>query len=151
MDVTFRQSQSHNRIDLDLPPQWTPELARLIGYIVAEGYVEQRPDNTGYVSITNNDREVLDDAKSVLETLTSTLRNGVHTRGRPPANCCVRRRVRELPRISATKRCSSPRRRDAFRKISCEPATTLSPDLFEAISRERDTFRHHRERLLLLR
>ncbi len=69
LDITFRQSQAHNRIDLDLPPQWTPELARLIGYIVAEGYVEQRPDNTGYVSITNNDREVLDDAKSVLETL----------------------------------------------------------------------------------
>ncbi|MDS0220304.1 helix-turn-helix domain-containing protein [Haloarcula sp. S1AR25-5A] len=69
LDVTFRQSQAHNRIDLELPGQWTPELARLIGYIVAEGYVEQRPDNTGYVSITNNDREVLDDAKSVLETL----------------------------------------------------------------------------------
>ncbi len=61
--VGVPQSQAHNRIDLDLPPQWTPELARLIGYIVAEGYVEQRPDNTGYVSITNDDREVLDDAK----------------------------------------------------------------------------------------
>ncbi|MGB9951790.1 LAGLIDADG family homing endonuclease [Haloarcula marismortui] len=69
LDVTFRKSQANNRVDLDLPATWTPELARLIGYIVAEGYVEQRPDNTGFVSITNNDSEVLDDAKSVLESL----------------------------------------------------------------------------------
>ncbi|KAA9408466.1 helix-turn-helix domain-containing protein [Haloarcula hispanica] len=69
LDVTFRQSQAHNSVDLEPPAQWTPELARLIGYIVAEGYVEQRADNTGFVSITNNDSEVLDDARSALETL----------------------------------------------------------------------------------
>ncbi|WP_018256985.1 LAGLIDADG family homing endonuclease [Halomicrobium katesii] len=69
LEVNFRQSQSHNRIDLKLPDEWTPALARLIGYIVAEGYVEQRDDNTGFVSITNNDREVLDDATKTLESL----------------------------------------------------------------------------------
>jgi len=69
IDADFRKSRSHNRIDLDLPDEWTPALGRLLGYIVAEGYVEQRPDNTGFVSITNNDREVLDDATSVFESL----------------------------------------------------------------------------------
>ena len=69
LNVEFRTSQAHNRIDLDLPDTWTPALARLIGYIVAEGYVEQRDDNTGFVSITNNDREVIDDATSILESL----------------------------------------------------------------------------------
>jgi len=69
LNTEFRQSRSHNRIDLDLPDQWTPALGRLLGYIVAEGYVEQRPDNTGFVSITNTDREVLEDATSVFESL----------------------------------------------------------------------------------
>ncbi|QLH76301.1 helix-turn-helix domain-containing protein [Halosimplex rubrum] len=69
LDVDFRESRAHNRIDLDLPDGWTPDLARLLGYIVAEGYVEQRDDNTGFVSITNNDREVLDDATAVIESL----------------------------------------------------------------------------------
>ncbi|MCU4802140.1 helix-turn-helix domain-containing protein [Halobacteria archaeon HArc-gm2] len=69
LDVDFRQAKSHNRIDLDLPDEWTPSLARLLGYIVAEGYVEQRADNTGFVSITNNDREVLDDAAEAIQSL----------------------------------------------------------------------------------
>ncbi|WP_207586653.1 LAGLIDADG family homing endonuclease [Halomontanus rarus] len=61
LEVDYRQSRSQNAIRLDLPERWTPSLARLLGYIIAEGYVEQRDDNTGFVSITNNDREVLDD------------------------------------------------------------------------------------------
>jgi replicative DNA helicase Mcm len=69
LDLEFRQSRSRNAIQLDLPNEWTPSLARLVGYIIAEGYVEQRDDNTGFVSITNNDREVLDDAADALETL----------------------------------------------------------------------------------
>ncbi|QLH80580.1 LAGLIDADG family homing endonuclease [Halosimplex pelagicum] len=69
LDIDFRESRAHNRIDLNLPDKWTPALSRLVGYIVAEGYVEQRSDNTGFVSITNNDREVLDDAAAVLDAL----------------------------------------------------------------------------------
>jgi replicative DNA helicase Mcm len=61
LTADYRLSESHNVVHLDLPDEWTPQLARLIGYIVAEGYVEQRDDNTGYVSVTNNDPEVLDD------------------------------------------------------------------------------------------
>jgi replicative DNA helicase Mcm len=60
LGVDYRRSKSANAVRLDLPDEWTPWLARLVGYIVAEGYVEQRSDNTGFVSVTNNDREILD-------------------------------------------------------------------------------------------
>ncbi|ELY78842.1 LAGLIDADG family homing endonuclease [Natrinema gari] len=78
LNVEFRRSQSRNAIQLELPDEWTPSLARLIGYIVAEGYVEQRDDKTGFVSITNNDREVLDDAASAMAKL------GLNTTERDP-------------------------------------------------------------------
>ncbi|MFD1646694.1 LAGLIDADG family homing endonuclease [Haloarchaeobius litoreus] len=67
--VDYRRAISHNAIPLDLPEEWTPSLARLVGYIVAEGYVEQRSDNTGFVSITNDDREILEDSIDALEAL----------------------------------------------------------------------------------
>ncbi|MFD1586225.1 LAGLIDADG family homing endonuclease [Halorientalis brevis] len=69
LDVEYRRSKSMNAIRLDLPEEWTPWFARLLGYIVAEGYVEQRDDKTGFVSITNEDREVLDDITDALERL----------------------------------------------------------------------------------
>ncbi|AFK17965.1 helix-turn-helix domain-containing protein [Haloferax mediterranei ATCC 33500] len=67
--VEFRRSKSYNAVRLDLPDEWTPWLARLVGYIVAEGYVEQRDDATGFVSVTNNDREVLDDVADAFDRL----------------------------------------------------------------------------------
>ena len=69
LDIDFRRAQSYNAVRLDPPERWTPELSRLIGYIVAEGYVEKRDDHSGFVSITNNDKEVLDDARSTLRDL----------------------------------------------------------------------------------
>jgi replicative DNA helicase Mcm len=69
LEATYRASQSYNAVELSLPDRWTPELARLLGYIVAEGYVEQREDNTGFVSITNNDEKVLADATQTLSDL----------------------------------------------------------------------------------
>ena len=69
LDVSYRESQSYNAIHIDLPAEWTPTLARLVGYVVAEGYVEQRDDNTGYVSVTNNDAAVLYDVKTALNEL----------------------------------------------------------------------------------
>ncbi|QRV16723.1 helix-turn-helix domain-containing protein [Haloterrigena salifodinae] len=79
IDIDFRRSQSRNAVQLELPSEWTPSLARLVGYIVAEGYVEQRDDNTGFVSITNNDRAVLDDAAEALEKLDlNTTERGPH-------------------------------------------------------------------------
>ncbi|WP_458188760.1 LAGLIDADG family homing endonuclease [Haladaptatus sp. NG-WS-4] len=69
LEVGYRRSKSHNAIRLDCPKKWTPSLARLLGYVIAEGYVEKREDNTGFVSITNNDREILDDASDALDRL----------------------------------------------------------------------------------
>ncbi len=78
LDVDFRRAQSYNAVRLDPPSQWTPELARLIGYIVAEGYVEKRGDHSGFVSITNNDEAVLSDARRGLHAL------GLETTTREP-------------------------------------------------------------------
>jgi replicative DNA helicase Mcm len=65
----YRRSQSPNAVRLELPDEWTPWLARLVGYVIAEGYVEQRADNTGFVSVTNNDEEILNDVRSTLDRL----------------------------------------------------------------------------------
>ncbi|MFW5905601.1 MAG: LAGLIDADG family homing endonuclease, partial [archaeon] len=69
IDVEYRRSQSPNAIGFDAPEEWTPSLARLVGYIVAEGHVIRRDDNTADLRITNADEAVLEDAKRALEAL----------------------------------------------------------------------------------
>jgi DNA replicative helicase MCM subunit Mcm2 (Cdc46/Mcm family) len=69
IEATYRESESPNAVRLNLPDEWTPQLARLVGYIVAEGYVSLNDDNTGSIFLTNNDQEVLDDAGDALESL----------------------------------------------------------------------------------
>ena len=69
LDVDYRRSQSPNAVRLDLPDVWTPWLARLVGYVVAEGYATIREDNTGSVTVTNEDREILDDVAAAFEQL----------------------------------------------------------------------------------
>ncbi len=69
LDVSYRRSKSNNAVRLDAPNKLTPGLARLIGYIVAEGYVDHDDDNTGGIWITNNDREILADVASVFDEL----------------------------------------------------------------------------------
>ncbi|WP_121820210.1 LAGLIDADG family homing endonuclease [Halostella salina] len=67
--TSYRRAKSNNAVRLDLPEEWTAKLARLVGYIIAEGYVERRDDNTGHVFVTNNDREILDDVSDALNAL----------------------------------------------------------------------------------
>ena len=69
LTVDSRGARSHNAVRLDAPERWTPDLSRLVGYIVADGYVEPREDHSGFVSITNDDDAVLDDARSTLRDL----------------------------------------------------------------------------------
>ncbi|PSP72235.1 ATPase [Halobacteriales archaeon QS_3_64_16] len=69
LDVEYRDSRSPNAVRLDLPEEWTPRLARLVGYVIAEGYAVLRDDHTSDVRITNNDREILDDLASALDSL----------------------------------------------------------------------------------
>ena len=69
LTVDYRRSRANNAVRLSLPETWEPWLARLIGYIIAEGYVELNEDNTGAVTITNEDSEILSDVKQSYEQL----------------------------------------------------------------------------------
>ncbi len=69
IEVDYRRSRAPNAVRLKLPDEWTRWLARLVGYVVAEGYVNKRGDGYGYLSLTNEDREVLDDVEDALERL----------------------------------------------------------------------------------
>ncbi|ELZ30392.1 cell division control protein 21 [Halogeometricum pallidum JCM 14848] len=69
LDVSIRRSRSPNAVRMDLPDRLTPSLARLLGYVAAEGYVDRRDSGSAFVSVTNNDREILDDALDALDGL----------------------------------------------------------------------------------
>ncbi|PSQ15173.1 MCM family protein [Halobacteriales archaeon QS_8_69_73] len=66
---TFVRSRANNAVRLHLPDEWTPELARLVGFIIAEGHVELDEDNCGDIRITNEDEEILTDTARALESL----------------------------------------------------------------------------------
>ncbi len=69
LDVAYRRARSHNAAHIDLPDEWTPSLARFVGYVIAEGHVVLREDNTGDVRVTNNDEEILEDVADALDSL----------------------------------------------------------------------------------
>jgi replicative DNA helicase Mcm len=69
LDIEYRDSRSPNAVRLNLPEEWTPRLARLVGYVIAEGHVVLSDDHTGDVRITNNDREILEDVTDAFEGL----------------------------------------------------------------------------------
>ena len=69
LDVSNRRSRSPNAVRFEPPDRWTPSLARLIGYVVAEGYATLREDNTGEVTVTNEDEEILSDVCEAYEKL----------------------------------------------------------------------------------
>jgi replicative DNA helicase Mcm len=69
LEGSYRESRSNNAVRLELPEEWTRGLARLVGYIVAEGYAELRADNTAYVGITNDCEAVLEDVEAQFSNL----------------------------------------------------------------------------------
>ncbi|MFC3477644.1 LAGLIDADG family homing endonuclease [Halobacterium litoreum] len=69
LNVEYRQSESWNAVSLDLPDEWTTSLARLVGYIIAEGHAVLRENNTGDVRVTNQDEEILNDVADALDEL----------------------------------------------------------------------------------
>ncbi|QGN07900.1 helix-turn-helix domain-containing protein [Halorhabdus sp. CBA1104] len=69
IEVDHRESQSPNAVRFSAPETWTPSLARLVGYVVAEGHVQYRADNTADLRITNEDDPVLEDARAAFEAL----------------------------------------------------------------------------------
>jgi replicative DNA helicase Mcm len=72
LDVAYRKSKSYNAVRLNLPDRWTPRLARLVGYVIAEGHVISREDNTGDVRVTNKDDEIIADVARAFEELDLT-------------------------------------------------------------------------------
>jgi replicative DNA helicase Mcm len=69
LDVDYRRSKANNAVRLSLPDEWTPWLARLVGYIIAEGHATLKDDNAGSVTVTNEDEEILDDVGNAFERL----------------------------------------------------------------------------------
>jgi DNA replicative helicase MCM subunit Mcm2 (Cdc46/Mcm family) len=69
LDVDYRRSDANNAVRLDLPKTWTCRLARLVGFIIAEGHVRLRDDNTGDVRVTNDDEEIVTDTIEAFEAL----------------------------------------------------------------------------------
>ena len=65
LDVSFRRSEASDADRVEPPETLTPKLARLLGYLVADGHVEQE----GVVRIASDDRAVLDDAAAALDDL----------------------------------------------------------------------------------
>ena len=69
LDVEYRRSRAYNAVELSLPERWEPWLARLVGYVIAEGYATLSEDNTGDVRITNSDPEILADVREAYDRL----------------------------------------------------------------------------------
>ncbi|RNJ27333.1 LAGLIDADG family homing endonuclease [Halosegnis longus] len=69
LDVSVRRSAANNAVRLDVPDELTPWLARLLGFIIAEGYVQRHDGGSGTTYVTNNDREILDDVTAGFERL----------------------------------------------------------------------------------
>jgi replicative DNA helicase Mcm len=69
LDVDYRRSRANNAVRLQLPDEWTPWLARLVGYIIADGYATLRDDNSDSVVVTNNDPEILNDIADAYDRL----------------------------------------------------------------------------------
>ena len=69
LDIKYRRSKANNAVRVALPEQWTPWLARLVGYIIAEGQATLNDDNTAEVTVTNEDDEILNDVTRAYEKL----------------------------------------------------------------------------------
>jgi len=67
LDIDYRESKSPNAIRLDLPDRWTPRLARLVGFTIAEGDAIRRDDNTADIRVTNRDDEILSDVSRAFD------------------------------------------------------------------------------------
>ncbi len=68
----YRRSAANNAVRIRPPPRLTEELARLLGYLAGDGWIEKaRPTKPrpSMLSVTNNDEEVIDDVAAILARL----------------------------------------------------------------------------------
>ena len=68
LNIAHRRIDHPNTNSLNTPESLSQELARLLGYIIGEGYVTQTSGSGGSVVITNADEEILTDARACLES-----------------------------------------------------------------------------------
>jgi len=68
LPTNFERSKSHNKKTLLLPPYLNKDIARLLGYIISEGYI-QLSQESGHVTFTNNNEALLDDFCSLVKKL----------------------------------------------------------------------------------
>ncbi|MFH1668544.1 MAG: LAGLIDADG family homing endonuclease [Candidatus Woesearchaeota archaeon] len=61
----FLISKSRNRVNINVPPFIDLEFARLLGYLVGDGWVKLK-DKGAFTSFTNNDPDMLSDFKRIL-------------------------------------------------------------------------------------
>jgi replicative DNA helicase Mcm len=64
IDIEIQRAEKGNPNSLKVPEEITPSLARLLGYIVAEGHTDR-----GTVTVTNKDPQIINDVTEALDQL----------------------------------------------------------------------------------
>jgi DNA replicative helicase MCM subunit Mcm2 (Cdc46/Mcm family) len=68
LDVAHRSVDQPNANSLNTPDRVTPQLSRLLGYVIAEGHVSEGSTSAS-VTITNADEEIIEDAIECIESV----------------------------------------------------------------------------------
>nr|WP_276278724.1 LAGLIDADG family homing endonuclease [Halomicroarcula sp. SYNS111] len=88
LEVHHRTVDRHNANSLTTPEQVTPPLARLMGYVIAEGHINAT-ESSGDVTVTNADEEIIEDVLECVESLgLRATRRPHHTNEDVELACC---------------------------------------------------------------
>ncbi|PSP84443.1 hypothetical protein BRC96_04760 [Halobacteriales archaeon QS_6_64_34] len=89
LDVAHRSVDQPNANTLNTPERVTTSLSRLLGYVIAEGYITEAESN-GCVTVTNADEEIIEDTMACLESLgLRVMRRTHHTNDSVELVCCA--------------------------------------------------------------
>jgi replicative DNA helicase Mcm len=69
LQVEYRSSKANNAVRIKPPKKLNPGFSRLLGYLAAEGYIQNTSDNSSAIYFTNNDEELLEDVEEQLERM----------------------------------------------------------------------------------
>jgi len=124
LDIDVRRSRANNAVRFDVPGEWTPSLARLLGYIIAEGWVRRNEDETGHLIITNADEEILTDVVDAFDRLDlpCTQREGRAAKSAREVNCTASEFVSFLENLEPAilQRSAGQRVPNALKRASAE-------------------------------
>jgi len=68
LEIDYRKSKSNNPVRLNAPERLEPGFCRFLGYLVGEGYIQER-DNQATIYLTNSDVAILEDVEEQLDKL----------------------------------------------------------------------------------